>query len=219
MMSWTSDNSGAIQQVLKRHDSEQSYDSAAQVVSAYYSAAGTVYAKLRKQPLRVHYLWLLWWYRAQAIRYLDQVMRGLSSSMIRAADISSDSVDVLATVVWRLERRNHVRVIKKLLGLGPIEPELRVHTKAFLLMHKMRFGLCPRSEQTLRKVFFLAHETALEAGQQTGEEVRAGYGQACRVLRQLSEFTVDGSPCHRLCLRRARQYAVAGNVTDQLLKL
>jgi len=190
-----------------------------QVVSAYYSALGTVYAKWRKEPWRVYLLGLLWWYRAHAIHYLDQVMQGLSSPMLEATDITPDSIDVLATVVWRLERRSHVATVKKLLQWRSNNPELKSHTHAFMLMHEMRFGLCRIHDERLRRVFLLGHETALRASKQSGEEARAAYGQASRVMRHLSEFLSPHAPCYKLCLRRARQYAEAGKVSDQLLKL
>jgi hypothetical protein len=221
-MSWTGNNLKAIQAALRHFEITPTCNNAVGVASAYYSGVGTMYIKWRQNPWRFDYLIKSLWWRSRALAYAVPSAQTFLSDLQFSDEEkpTADSVDVLCSVFYRLGRGRHNKEAKALLSyINSKPPAWSWHTRSFLLMHEVRFGMKVMTDELEKEVVSLAksivHGAALEHSD--GGDISL-YGQVSRIYRNLANLLPDSHPRRAQYLKKSFDLAKRFNVVDQVLK-
>lgn len=225
-MSWTSENDQEIQKALAAWRVNKIPQQEVRLVSAYYSGVGTEFAWWRKAPWRLKHLYRAMLWQRQALKHARSAFTAFLPGLVDPEGSehrvpTADHVDVLATVFWRLGRSKDgekaISLLKFIHEYG--DKTMGKHTQAFIMMHRVRFGLDSWSNEVHDCVLRLAQQIANRARQAPAETRRAGMGQAARIMRQLALFLPKHHTLYAEHLAYAELFAKEGGATDQLLKL
>lgn len=134
---------------------------------------------------------------------------------------TADQVDVLCMIWDRFMFglfRNRGRILLKFLHSSVKIDGAAKHTQAFIIMHRVRYGLDQFTDAIHWKVMYLAQKVAEEA-RNNPDQRQAGLGQASRMMRQLAYLMPKSDERRKNHLALAKRYAKEGGLPDQLLKL
>jgi hypothetical protein len=228
-MSWTGKNNDAISAALRTFKADNNPNNEAQVASAYYSAVGTYFAMWKHTVWKLGYLYQSLLHAKKSMHhaelahdtFMSYISDGYAYNPERAP--SADSIDILCTIFWRLGKKHYRGRAVDLLMFCSQKKLLqgaKAHTRAFILMHNVRFNLNPFTQQFFFKsVCSLAVEVESEATRVSDEGMKILlYGQTSRIWRNLGEFMPKESRQRAYCLGQASECARLGRVSDQLLK-
>ena len=221
-MSWTGNNKIEIETALRHFEITPTCNNAVGVASAYYSGVGTMYAKWRQNHWRFDYLIKSLWWRSKALAYAVQSAQTflLDLKFSDEEKPTADSVDVLCSVFYRLGRSRHNKEAKALLSYMQSQPPAwSWHTRAFLLMHEVRFGMKVMTDELEQEVVSLAksiaHAAALEHLDGGGISL---YGQVSRIYRNLANLLPESHPRRAQYMKKSLDLAKRFNIVDQVLK-
>ncbi len=218
-MSWTGDywgQKGAIATATEQfYASGQTPRGCINLASVYYSAANRVIQdtiKLRWSGITKFNTGL-----GLAFQAVGLVSRGWWQELDNASKLKydPDALDISLAVYHRYGwLRGKTPEARRLLVFAQLllrdnQVEMQPHTRAFLIMHGMRFEKTTLSPHQCYKLEMLAAETA----------AAGNYAQASRVNRQLAHLLPRRNVERGRLLDTARKLAERAGATDQMAKM
>lgn len=228
-MSWVGDHGDAITEAEAALATNRRPAELVVAVSAYYSSAGAALQQWKQQPWRVFLLLAGVRQGIAALRLANEVYRKSFALALKYPDVwvqlrpTLDQIDVLVTVWYRFGFGFYQKEAQELLYFAQravVKGDVAKHTQAFILMHRIRYGLEELNWITYHQLASLSEEVVkLARSYDQPQAGQAEFGQAARIMRQVAGLLPKQDSRREHHLRLAKEYAIEGGVTDQLLKL